>query len=95
MHLRASLELQEYYNAVYDILVNEAGANEEWRTHFITMFLGEGPPDEYRFQGRLGFGGKLWSDCRVTCYREDETPERLEIISKVNNMLKALQKPKA
>ena len=50
---------------------------------------------EYRFQGALGFGGKVWLclDGRgvfVTCYSEDETPERLNIINKANKLLKEL-----
>jgi hypothetical protein len=45
---------------------------------------------EYRFQGAVGFGGKLNFDGHrlyVTCYREDETPERLKDIDAANAKL--------
>lgn len=49
---------------------------------------------EYRFQGALGFGGKLWRDhhgrLAVDCYREDETPERLAVIEQTNAVLAAI-----
>jgi hypothetical protein len=54
---------------------------------------------EWRFQGDLGFGGKFWinhptanreSGWYVNCYREDETPKRLEIITNTNNILERL-----
>lgn len=48
---------------------------------------------EYRFIGSLGFGGKFWCDgrWRVTCYREDDTPARLEAIAATNEALRELQ----
>jgi hypothetical protein len=49
---------------------------------------------EYRFIGTLGFGGKLYythsKGFYVSCYREDETPEILETINKINNLLNQL-----
>lgn len=52
---------------------------------------------EYRFQGALGFGGKLWRDSdgvmRVSCYREDETPDRLAMIEATNAALAAVSAP--
>lgn len=84
-------------NAIYDILVRECGAAEgrDWsypsRAHFVFMLTRERPTDEYRFQGSLGFGGKFYPrDMRVSCYREDETPEREEMIRRANDALRAL-----
>lgn len=75
-------------NQVWDILVAEAGASEAQRTDFVHSF----PTPEYRFQGDLGFGGKVWYDhgrIKVNCYTEDITNERLDIISRVNAKLAA------
>jgi len=83
-------------NKIYDILIEECKASSE--DYMRDMFLHSFPEcEEYRFQGNLGFGGKIWwrdYDKRmdVTCYREDETPERLEIIQRVNKKLKELLK---
>ena len=47
--------------------------------------------NEYRFCGNLGFGGKFRfnddGEMYVTCYPEDETPERLAMIEKARNLL--------
>ena len=51
---------------------------------------------EFRFQGGLGFGGKFWRNngrFYVTCYREDETPERLAMIKATNDALAAFSYP--
>lgn len=74
---------------IYDQLVEHAGAPEPGRADFVA-FVGSRTTCEYRFQGSLGFGGKFWNaDSRyyVTCYREDETPERAERIRRVNALL--------
>lgn len=45
---------------------------------------------EYRIQGSLGFGGKLYRQggrMWVDCYTEDATPERMAVIRKVNGLL--------
>lgn len=86
---------REQVNKVYDILVVRCGApsDEQARAQFVAA-MGDGsiPPPEYRFSGALGFGGKLhigsfnkegypvW----VSCYKEDETPERLHLIQLAN-----------
>jgi hypothetical protein len=85
---------------VYDILVEEAGASEYWRKNFV-FTESNNYCLEYRFQGNLDFGGKFWNDYLlidgkmiyhwyVSCYKEDETKERLEIIKKTNKKLKEL-----
>lgn len=74
---------------VWDVLIELAGATEYWRADFLHHAERTAPGElEYRFQGKLGFGGKVWSlyrgGWRVSCYKEDETPERLAIIEAVN-----------
>jgi hypothetical protein len=94
--------MNELANKVYDVLVEEAGATEEGSTG-RTMFLNSWPITEYRFCGALGGGGKIryqngWPNLRtqrrerwyVTCYSEDETPERREIIERTNKRLAEL-----
>jgi hypothetical protein len=83
-------------NKIYDILVEHAGASESMRQTFVydhtnpklKRFL---RVTEWRFQGKLGFGGKLWIDGNriyIDCYQEDEDKEKLDIIKKVNELLK-------
>ncbi len=81
------------YHKVWDILVEHAGAKERDRDTFVGASLETNyfrRLIEYRFCGTLGFGGKLWrSDGRlyVSCYRADETPERLDTMERVNKLL--------
>ncbi len=80
---------EDYANAIWDALVKYAGASERWREDFLAH---RDHITEYRFQGRLGFGGKFWN-CRawdVTCYTEDTTAEREEMIWKTNSRLRDL-----
>lgn len=79
-------------NKVYDILVNDGGANENMRDSFIYhhSVLKE-VCDEWRFMGFLGFGGKYRSKRNtVDCYTEDETFDRIELIKRINNKLAQL-----
>lgn len=52
--------------------------------------------NEYRFCGALGFGGKFCNNGNrdntpyVDCYREDETPARLQMIEAANKRLAEL-----
>ncbi|MBK8037669.1 MAG: hypothetical protein IPK22_11115 [Verrucomicrobiaceae bacterium] len=71
-----------WFDSVFDALKNIGGAHESMRQDFIYHHARSADPcDEYRFQGKLGFGGKYWrKENRVSCYREDETPERLRLI---------------
>jgi hypothetical protein len=78
-------------NEVFNILVAEAGANENIRDQFACWWNTKG--SEFRFQGSLGFGGKFWRNYEhwyINCYPEDESPQRLAVIEKVNNLLKEL-----
>lgn len=91
-------------NAVYDVLVEHCGANDDlggpdWsltpRDEFVFHQTRE-VQREYRFQGRLGFGGKFyrdgsWDHWRVGCSREDVTPERQQMIDAANAALAELR----
>jgi hypothetical protein len=66
-------------NQVYDILVNMGGAAEMLRSSFIYHHSEEAeyPCREWRFMGKLGYGGKYRAErSTVDCYMESETPER-------------------
>ena len=77
---------------VYDILVRDGKANENNREGFVYHHTeSKSECNEWRFRGNLGFGGKYW--CKrnvVTCYSEDETPEALKTIEKINTKLSEL-----
>jgi hypothetical protein len=91
-------------NRVYDILVEICGARESLRGNFVDRHEPFVDPSsnfastsEFRFQGKLGFGGKFWvSPVRalrnlcpwfVSCYSEDETPEREAMVRLANERL--------
>jgi len=76
-------------DAAWDVLVELAGAREDDRETFVRHAEQTPSGDlEYRFCGKLGFGGKIWSltddRWRIDCYPEDSTPERRAIIDAVN-----------
>ncbi len=79
--------------AVWLMLVNTCGAHRDDGESFI-RYAQEDDPLEFRFQGHLGFGGKLYFESvpRVACYKEDETPERKRIVDDANEFLTALAK---
>lgn len=81
---------------IWFILVEECGASEEPNPGFFVHFP---KCREYRFCGSLGFGGKVWASrspgfqpIYVTCYPEDETPERAAAIHAANKALALLEK---
>ena len=81
---------KERANKIYDILVRLGGAAENGRRGFVHSH--EGTPqvecEEWRFQGKLGFGGKYWSgQNKVNCYYEDETPAYRELLDQINTEL--------
>lgn len=89
------------WNTVYDVLVEECGAPRSCRDMFLTIantpngfYTNNRGFHEYRFQGALGFGGKLWQNhelrLHVDCYTEDRTPERDLMIARANARLKDL-----
>jgi hypothetical protein len=89
------------FERVYDVLVQHAGASEHDRGRFVArhaVYLSEQNRrwncEEWRFGGLLGSGGKFWCDpesFRVSCYTEDNSRERFEIIAKTNAALRPLQ----
>jgi hypothetical protein len=80
-------------NAVYDVLVQHASADEDGRDDFAVAQM-RGQVDEYRFVGSLGFGGKFWN-CNdrwyVTCYAEDLTAAGQAAVDATNTALDALR----
>lgn len=78
--------------AVYKILAEEAGAYDD--DDSLRSFEYHWPEcGEYRFQGNLGFGGKVWANrgsVYVTCYPEDSNRDRETIIRACNTRLEAL-----
>lgn len=80
--------------AIYQILVEECGANTDDIAvrSFVYEFTKENPTSEYRFQGKLGFGGKFrYPRMTVDCYSEDETPAIRAMIEKANARLAAFK----
>ena len=86
---------------VWAVLVEHCGASQAGSTA-DQFFYHVGKVDrgglEFRFQGALGFGGKVyleplsrWHPCfRATCYAEDETPARKAMLERANSLLAAL-----
>lgn len=82
----------ELANRVYDILVKVCGASEMMREAFVLTETTE-HCHEWRFGGKIGFGGKFWNTngrLYVNCYNEDETRERKRIVGEANKLLAAL-----
>lgn len=87
----------EYTIKIGKILIEFAGANSrilKEHSDFISYLTEDNRfGHEYRFMGSLGSGGKLYTNNRVwriSCYREDETSERLKVIELVNSKLQDL-----
>lgn len=84
---------EEQANAIYSVLVAEAGAGDGYNRHaFVFEFAGSAPTSEWRFCGSLGFGGKFrFPGLTVDCYPEDETPDRMACIARTNAKLAELR----
>jgi hypothetical protein len=80
---------KEKAGKVYDLLVSIGGAYEPDRDNFIYHHTeSKEGCSEWRFSGKLGFGGKYRSGYNgVDCYREDETPERIKLMNELNGAL--------
>lgn len=78
---------EEEGNKAYDILVEHCGAQEgSGRQNFVQVQAMQFCR-EFRFQGALGFGGKLYRSrlgFRVGCYPEDDNPDRDKMIEAAN-----------
>lgn len=81
----------EVASKIFDIL-KEAGVAEGDRADFIiTQMRG---CVEYRFGGKLGYGGKFWNyhdSWYVNYYQEDKTRDRDSIVKTVNKKLVKLK----
>ena len=88
-----TLAVDEYTaEAIWDVLVEFCGAGEFDRESFVICAT-DGNWTEWRFQGSLGFGGKVWNNAGrfyVNLYREDETPERIAARDKANEELEKI-----
>lgn len=77
----------------FNVLALHAGARPNLRESFVRYLTERESWHEFRFQGCLGFGGKLYRSgdgTRVDCYAEDTTPEREAVIARVNALLELL-----
>lgn len=84
---------REAAGKIWDILVECAGAYDSKRERDSFIHYQLKGCTEYRFGGKLGFGGKFWNNASmwyVNCYKEDLTPELEKIIEDTNTRLKAL-----
>ncbi|MEP0323249.1 hypothetical protein [Bauldia litoralis] len=96
---------REQAEAACQILVEECGhrQTDDGYNDFVETVRTDGGRrhvcNEYRFMGRLGFGGKFRNNGNrnntpyVDCYREHETPERLAMIERTNERLAVLFAP--
>lgn len=94
--MRPGALTEDEADAIYTALVEEAGApdDEYDREMFVRSAAGV-LPLEWRFQGQLGFGGKLYFDGegppRVDCHPHDRNDEREAIIARTNERLTILE----
>ena len=87
------IESTDLFGRVYAVLVEHAGANPEDRGGFIRAHTDRSgcAVEEWRFQGRLGFGGKYRGGTNtVDYYPEDMTPDRETVRRRVNTALHQL-----
>jgi hypothetical protein len=83
---------EKFYDRVYDLLV-EIGAPADAKADFLQYFMADRAISEWRFQGKLGFGGKFWRSARgheITCYNEDSSKGRDELIARTNRRINEL-----
>jgi len=76
---------------VWKIIAATCGADNYSLDQFV-FHSGRTDRLEFRFCGKLGFGGKVYVEepPRVSCYPEDETPKRAGMIAKTNSQLCSL-----
>lgn len=81
---------------IYDVLIEECGATAFHREQCVRYLTDEHGSHEFRFQGSLGFGGKVYYNggrLYVSCYPEDRTPERTAMIRSANARLNEICPP--
>lgn len=81
---------------VWRILRAEAGASSSGteRDYFIQYVVGRDNVPEFRFQGALGFGGKVYlrgGEWGVYYYPEDRNAERDAIVERTNTALSQVE----
>lgn len=88
---------EDQARAVFAVLAKTCGAEPGSSGHgeeeFVRYLTEEHDSHEFRFCGKLGFGGKLYftgERLYVGCYREDETPATKRMITVANKKLAAL-----
>jgi hypothetical protein len=88
----------KFYEKVYDILVELAGAPPSMKEHFVYCLTEDGDDRfrdtfEYRFGGKFGFGGKFWR--RVVDYKDGVTIYNHDVNYYREDHTKALDKLQA
>lgn len=91
---------QAFYEKVWDLLVEKAGASKDpyQKESFVSAYTQiEHSASEWRFGGLFGFGGKFWRNAGtlpcpfyVALYREDRTPQREALLHEVNRDIEKL-----
>jgi hypothetical protein len=78
-----------YYRMIYQVLALFAGAPVSDLEHFVFCLThAYNRPQEWRFRGSLGLGGKYWRQSNeVTLYQEEMTEERRLVLENVNRAL--------
>ena len=80
-------------NAIWNILVELGGAHAPSIDQFVHFMEEADQFREFRFCGKLGFGGKFWWNSGrmyVNCYREHETRSTKALIKRINAALAKL-----
>lgn len=91
----------EEANALFDVVVEVCDAHESLRAQWLHYAASEDPGEygglEFRFQGNLGFGGKLNYDgfrpAYVSYYSENRTAARDAAEALANERLVAVSHP--
>lgn len=79
---------EEIANKIYDVLCQMGGADQSMRDSFVHHHTTDEDCREWRFSGKLGFGGKYYSEVnKVDCYPEDRNKDRKILIKKINHAL--------
>jgi hypothetical protein len=86
---------RDWYSKVYDILVEDGGADERMRESFIEAHLDIAfPCTEWRFAGKLLFGGKYRNlRNKVDYYPEHASNKRNKLVELLNQKLADINLP--
>lgn len=89
---------EEEADRIYTVLVEICGAyDDRWTRGSFVMHVQRPTFTEWRFGGKLGFGGKFWINAGkwyVNYYQEDETPEMVQIVKEANARLASILEDK-